>query len=86
MICHCDEVSSRYLITMRYHLTPVRISIINNAAMNIGALMLFRISVLGSFGYIPISGVAGSKSRTTLNFLRYLHTAFHSGCINLLSH
>ena len=31
MICHCDEVSSRYLITMRYHHTPVRISIINKS-------------------------------------------------------
>ena len=53
--------------------------------MNIGALMIFPISVLGSFGYIPRSGIAGSKGRCIFNFLRYLYTAFHSGYTNLHS-
>ena len=60
--------------------------IVNNIAVNIGVLMLFRISVLGSFGYIPRSGIAGSKGRSILNFLRYLHSAFHSGFTSLHSH
>ena len=48
--------------------------------------MFFRISVLGSFRYIPRSGIPRSKSRSTFNFLSCLHTAFHSGCTSLHSH
>ena len=43
--------------------------IVNNAAMNIGmVLMLFQISVLGSFRYIPRSGITGSRGRSIFNF------------------
>ena len=39
----------------------------NNAAMNIGVLMFFQISVLGLFGYIPRSGITRSESRPIFN-------------------
>ena len=46
------------------------LAIINNAAMNIGVLIVFQISVLDCLRYIPRSGIAGSKDRSFFNFLR----------------
>ena len=60
--------------------------IVNNAAVSIGVLVFFWISVLYSFSWISRSRTAGSKGRSIFNFLMYFHTAFHSGCTSLHSH
>ena len=44
--------------------------IVKTAAINIGVLMFFQISVLGSSKHIPRSGVTGSKGRIVFNFLK----------------
>ena len=64
------------------------LAIVNNAAMNIGELIFFWISMLGFFGYIPRSRITGSKgiSVVVFFFFRYLPTAFHSGWTSLHSH
>ena len=60
------------------------LAIINNAAMNIGVHVSFRISVLS--GYMPSSVITESYGTSAFGFLRKLHTVFHSDYINLHSH
>ena len=60
--------------------------IVNKAAVNIGVLMFFQISVLGFFGYIPRSGITGSKGRSIFNFFEVSPYCFPQWLLQVHSH
>ena len=60
------------------------LSVVNNAAMNIGVHVSFSIMV--SSGYMPSSVIIGSYGSFIPSFLRNVHTVPFSGYISLHSH
>ena len=62
------------------------LAIVNNTEMNICMHVTFQASVFSFFEWISKNGVVTSYGSYIFNFLRNLHSVFHSGCTNLWSH
>ena len=87
IVLHCVNVAQLFYPLIYWHFCCFQIlGIVNKAAMNIAVNIFIWIGVLGSFGYIPSSGITGSKGSSIFSFLRKFHTAFHTGYASLHSH
>ena len=75
------------ILSIHRHLCCLHhLTIVHNAAVNMGVQISTWSPAFNSFGYIPRSGIAAIYGKTIFGFLRKFYTVFHSNCITLYSH
>ena len=79
-IFHCVYIPHfAYLFTGDGHLNFFHIlAVVNDTAVYMDINLFLWDSAFISFGYVPKCGITRSYANSTFNFLKYLHSVFHS--------